>query len=317
MKKYSKEKLLNASDSTRSSIAIILLILTTILWGSTFIITKTIIQEVPIFLYLGLRFLIALIGFAPFFPHLKDINKEIIVFGSVVGLLYFFGMVFQTYGLQTTSAGKAGFITGLNAVIVPFLAWIFFKKPIDRRIWIAVPLSVLGLALLMLEGVSGVIIGDFLVLICAFFFAFFIIFNDKYVRLVDVYLYTIIQLIVITLFCFLFSLLINEYKSYDLMSAKLDFWLIMLYMGFVVSTLTFFFQNWSQKYQDPSKTAIIFTLEPVFAVIFASFLIGSELLSLQSWIGCGLIFLAILITVLKSGEKTLFSDENKLQYQMI
>jgi drug/metabolite transporter (DMT)-like permease len=100
------------------------------------------------------------------------------------------------------------------------------------------------------------------------------------------------------------------------MSAKLDFWLIMLYMGFIVSTLTFFFQNWSQKYQDPSKTAIIFTLEPVFAVLFASFLIGSELLSLQSWIGCGLIFLAILITVLKSGEKTLFSDENKLQYQM-
>ncbi|MFX1395043.1 MAG: DMT family transporter [Promethearchaeota archaeon] len=307
---FNKDNFGNSSDSNRSSLAVILLILTTILWGSTFIITKNMIKEVPIFLFLGLRFLIALIGFTPFLLRLKHINKKIIIFGSIAGLIYFIGMVFQTYGLQTTSAGKAGFITGLNAVIVPFLTWFFFKKPINKRILIAVPLSVMGMALLMLDGENDVIIEDLLVLICAFFFALFIILNNKYVRLIDVYIYTIVQLIVITLLCFLFSILINESKSYDLFSAHLDFWLIIFYMGLIVSTLTFFFQNWSQKYQDPSKTAIIFTLEPVFAVLFASFLIGREILSFQTWIGCGLIFLAIFITVLKVKNKTRFSNNN-------
>ena len=301
-----KEKLVNASDSTNSSISIIFLILTTILWGSTFIITKNITQEVPIFIYLGLRFLIALIGFAPYFYRLKEINKNIILFGSYAGLLYFISIVFQTYGLQTTSAGKAGFITGLSTIMVPFIVWIFYKKPLDKKIWFAVCLSIFGMALLMLEGESGIIIGDILVLICAFFCALFIIINDKYVRIVDVYLYTIVQLIIITILCFSFSYLINE--DYDLSSANIGFWLIMIYMGLIVTTLTFFFQNWSQKHIEPSKTAIIFTLEPVFAVLFASWILGSEVLSWLGWVGCGLIFIAILITVLKSGENFEISE---------
>lgn len=304
-----KEKLVNASDSTRSSIAIIFLILTTILWGSTFIITKNMIQEVPIFIYLGLRFLIALIGFAPFLYRLKEINKNIVVFGSFAGLIYFIAIVFQTYGLQTTSAGKAGFITGLASVMVPFIVWILYKKPLDKKIWFAVGLLIFGLALLMLEGESGIIIGDILVLICAFFCALFIIMNDKYVRIVDVYLYSIVQLLVITILCFSFSFLINE--DYDLSSANISIWLIMIYMGLIVTTLTFFFQNWSQKHIEPSKTAIIFTLEPVFAVLFASWIIGREVLSWQGWLGCGLIFLAILITVIKSRERFEISEGNE------
>jgi drug/metabolite transporter (DMT)-like permease len=70
-------------------------------------------------------------------------------------------------------------------------------------------------------------------------------------------------------------------------------------MGIVVMTLTILFQNWSQQYHKPATTAIIFTLEPVFAVLFG-FLIGDEVLSLLAWLGCGLIFVAIVITVLKS-----------------
>ncbi len=73
-------------------------------------------------------------------------------------------------------------------------------------------------------------------------------------------------------------------------------------MGLAVTTGTFIFQNWSQQHQGPTQTAIIFTLEPVFAVIFASFIIGSETMTILGWLGCGLIFIAILITVLKKSE---------------
>ncbi len=285
------------SHSKRNIIAIFLLIITTILWGTSFIITKNITENIPIFLYLGLRFLIAFLGFIPFFPHFKNLNKKVIVMGLITGMLYFLGIVFQTYGLQSTTAGKTGFITGLSTVIVPFLAWFGFKKPLNIRIWIAVILSIIGMAFLLLEGESGFIIGDILVLVCAFIFAFYIVLNDKYVRITDIYLYSIIQICVITLSSFVCSLLLGE--SYNLLSNPPTFWFIMIYMGIAVMTLTILFQNWSQQYQGPTQTAIIFTLEPVFAVLFG-FLIGSEILSLFGWIGCGLIFIAILTTVLKN-----------------
>ena len=290
-------------------ITIFLLVLTTVLWGSTFIITKTIIKEVPIFFYLGLRYMIALIGFTPFIIHLKKINTKIVIYGAFSGILYYFAVVTQTYGLQTTSAGKAGFITGLSTVMVPFIAWLIFRKKFNKRIWLAVGLSVSGMAFLLLDGKGEVLIGDILILICAVFCALFIIYNDKYVKLVDIFLYSIVQLIMLTLLCFGSSLLINE--SYNLSkNADIGFWLIMFYMGFIATTLTFLFVNWGQQHHGPSKTAIIFALEPVFAVLFASFLIGNEVLTWQMWIGCGLIFIAILITVLKNDDLIKHSEEN-------
>jgi drug/metabolite transporter (DMT)-like permease len=284
--------------------ALILLILTTVLWGTSFVITKKLTEDIPIFLYIGLRFAIALVGFIPFFPRLKRLNKPIVLMSLMTGFLYFFGFAIQTIGLQTTTAGKTGFITGLSVIIVPFIAWLGFKKPINKRIWIAVVLSVGGMAFLLLEGESGIIIGDLLVIICAFFWAFYIIFNDKFVRMVDIYSYSIIQIIVISFSGFFFSFLIQEtYGSITFSVTSLYF---MIYMGIIVMTLTVLFQNWSQQHVSATQTAIIFSLEPVFAVLF-DFLIGGVILSIFGWIGCGLIFIAILIVVLKKIE----SNENQ------
>jgi len=287
--------------SKKRIIANFLLILTTILWGTSFIITKNLTQEVPIFLYLGIRFSIAIIGFIPYFIRIKRMNRKILLFGILTGLMYYFAIVFQTLGIQTTTAGKAAFITGLSTIMVPFITWLGFRKVIKKRVWLAVIISISGMVFLLLEGESNIIIGDFLVLICAVLYAFFIILNDKYVRVVDVYLYSAVQLIVISVLCFGGSFLLNE--TFDLLSMSVPFWLIFIYMGIAVTTGAFIFQNWSQQYQGPSQTAIIFTLEPVFAVIFASFIIGNETMSLVGWLGCTLIFFAILITVLKNKTK--------------
>ena len=293
-------------SSRRSIIAIVLLILTTILWGSSFVLTKNITKNVPIFFYIGLRFAIALVGFLPFFPHLKHLNKRVFLMGLGTGIIYFFGFAIQTIGLQTTTPGKTGFITGLSVIIVPFIAWIGFKKPLNKRIWIAVVLSVGGMALLLLEGESGIIIGDLLVIICAFFWAFYIIYNDKSVRLVDIYNYSIIQIVVICCTGFIFSFAIQE--SYGSISYSLDFWYVMVYMGISVMTLSILFQNWSQQHISATQTALIFALEPVFAALFG-FLIGGEILSIFSWLGCGLIFVAIIIAIIKNID----SNENSTE----
>lgn len=281
-------------------LGIILLIVTTILWGTTFIITKTVIKNVPVFFYLCLRFLVALLGFSPYFIHLNKINKQIIIMGIISGLIYFIAIATQTIGLITTSAGKAGFITGLNTIMVPFLAYILFKHSFKKRVYLAATLSIVGMAFLLLEGEQGVLIGDILVLVCAFFCALFIVYNDKYVNLANVYLYSIVQLFIISISCFSFSFILNE--SYNFLNSDFTFWLIILYMGIGVTTLTFLFQNWSQQYVNSAKTAIIFALEPVFAALFG-FLLGNETLSLLAWIGCGLIFVAILITVIKNKDE--------------
>jgi len=301
----------NNSDLTLSNknriIANILLILTTLLWGTSFIITKNLTEDMPIFLYLGIRFSVSVVGFLPFLIHFKRISKKLIAFGVLTGLLYYFAIVFQTLGIQTTSAGKAAFITGLGTIMVPFITWFAFKKAPKKRIWLAVLISIVGMGLLLLEGASGIIIGDLLVLACAFLYAVFIVLNDKYVRILDVYLYSLVQLITVSFFSFIGSLFFNE--NYDLISTGLPFWLIILYMGLIVTSGTFFFQNWSQQHQNPSQTAIIFTLEPVFAVIFASFVFGNETMTIYGWIGCLLVFSAILIAVLKKNNK----DNNEVR----
>ncbi len=280
----------------------ILLVLTTLLWGTSFIITKNLTQEVPVFLYLGIRFSIAFIGFIPYLIRIKRMNKKILLFGTLTGLLYYFAIVFQTLGIQTTTAGKAAFITGLSTVMVPFITWLGFRKAIKKRVWLAVIISISGMVFLLLEGVSNIIIGDFLVLIHAVLYAFFIVLNGKYVRVVDVYLYSAVQLIVISLLSFGGSFMLNE--TFDLLTMSLPFWLIFIYMGLGVITFTFIFQNWSQQHQGPTQTAVIFTLEPVFAVIFASFIIGDETMTWLGWLGCALIFIAILITVLKNDKES-------------
>jgi drug/metabolite transporter (DMT)-like permease len=293
------------------ALANILLVFTTLLWGTSFIITKNLTQDVPVFLYLGLRFSIAIIGFIPFFFRIKRINKKLILYGTITGLMYYFAIVFQTLGIQTTTAGKAAFITGLSTIMVPFITWIGFRKTIKKRVWLAVIISIIGMVFLLLEGESGIIIGDFLVLVCAVLYAYYIVLNDKYVRSVDVYLYSAVQLIVICVFSFgayyLNAFLFNE--MYDLPSINLTFWLIFIYMGLIVTSGSFIFQNWSQQYQGPAQTAIIFTLEPVFALLFASFIIGDETMTVLGWIGCILIFVAIFITVIKSNDKEVLNKE--------
>jgi drug/metabolite transporter (DMT)-like permease len=280
----------------KKGLALAALIITTVLWGASFIITKTITKDIPIFVYLTLRYSIAMIGIIPILYRFKGFNKKILYGGIITGIIYFISIVFQTYGLQTTTAGKAGFITGLGTVFVPFMIWLAYKRRVKTRIWIAVVLSIVGMGFLLLEGESGVFIGDMFVLVCAVFYAIFIVVNDDYVRKVDVYLFSFVQLATLTLLSFGSSFVLSE--NWSMTSNSIDFWLIMLYMGLAVTTLTFIFQNYGQQYLTPAKTAIIFTLEPVFAAFFG-FLFGNELLTVFGLIGATIIFIALLITVIK------------------
>jgi len=284
----------------RELLATILLIITTILWGSSFIITKTVTKEIPVLFYLGLRYFIALIGMVPFLIYYTNFNRKLMQYGTISGLFFFIAMVFQTYGLQYTTAGKAGFITGLSTLIVPFMIWILFKRHFKKKIWLAVFLSIIGMAFLFLENTSYFLIGDFLVFICAISYALFIVLNDTFLKFVDLYLYSFVQLSTLVILLFIGSCIMQE--SIHMISFDLELLFLLIYMGIFVSTLTVIFQNWAQKQnRNPTQTAIIFNLEPVFAVVFA-FIIAGEILTWFQLIGCCIIFISVLIAVYeKSG----------------
>jgi len=282
-------------------IATILLIATTILWGTSFIITKTLTQDVPVFLYLGLRFLIGALGFAPFLIYYKKFNIKLLQLGVITGIINFLSMAFQTYGLQTISAGRAAFITGLGTIFVPFIVWLGYKQKLKIKNWIAAILSIIGMGFLFLEGLGGLFLGDILVLTCAIMYALFIVLNDKYLQLVDIYIYSFVQLLITSLLSFIGSFITNE--TFNIASIDGGFWFSLIYLGIFVTTLTFIFISWGQKQnKDPVQTAIIFNLEPVFAVLFA-FLIGNEILNLLEIIGCSIIFLATFIAVYEKNRK--------------
>jgi len=106
------ERMHPISSSKKRLIAIFLLVLTTVLWGTSFILTKIITEDVPIFLYMGLRFAIAFIGFMPLAFHLKNLNKRVMLMSFVTGMIYFFGFAIQTYGLQTQQQEKLVLLLG-------------------------------------------------------------------------------------------------------------------------------------------------------------------------------------------------------------
>ncbi len=167
------------------------LILVPILWGTTFIVTKHLTRDYPIFFTTGLRHSIALLGLIPFYNRWKHLNGNIIKAGFLTGGANFFAIILQTYGLQTTTSGKAGFITSLYIILIPIFLWLFYSRKIEKKVIIAVILAFLGLALLMvnpqefLNSSSQPIIstGDLLITGAAILFAFQLIFTERFVKI--------------------------------------------------------------------------------------------------------------------------------------
>ncbi len=275
-----------------------LLFIPPVLWGTFYFITKAVTQTVPIFFFLGIRHLMAFLGFVPFFAHLRHIDRKTLGMAFVTGGANFCVNVFQAFGLQTVNSGTSGFLSGLSVVFVPILAWIIFHKLISRKVWIAATVSFIGMGIIVLAG-TGVLafqfsLGEGLTVLAAVFAALQIIYTERYAPKVDLLLFTMLQMAWISGLSFACSLMTETWRGFPLDS--LPFWGIVLYMGVAVTTYPFLCQNYGQRHQPAARVAVIFALEPVFATFFG-ILGGDTVLTLQILIGGGLILLANLIAI--------------------
>ncbi|UYP44647.1 hypothetical protein NEF87_000932 [Candidatus Lokiarchaeum ossiferum] len=289
----------SGSTSKQKRISELLLVTTTILWGTTFIITNTVTQVVPPMFYMGVRYLIGFLAFLPFLAHLKRIDIKQLKIAFIASFLVWASFALQTIGIKLTTATKSAFITGLNVIMVPIFIAIFYKKKVPVKIWISTVLALLGVSIMTFGGFDSIELGDILVLICDVFYALYIIYLDNNLKHVDTIGFSIILVFLLSFCSFIVSFIFEPIDQIfgDLSSQIFtlgNLW-IMLYMGVVATMIATLTQTFGQRHVNSTRTAIIFALEPLFATFFA--VLGNESLNWQTIIGGIIIILGIFISI--------------------
>jgi len=284
-----------------------LLMLNTIIWGSTFVIVKSALADISPLLFISVRFLFATIILLPFaFKIFKDINRAAFWGGILLGILYFIGFSTQTIGLNYTTATKSAFITGMFIIFTPLFQTLIEKKPPSRGVTIGVILAILGLIFLTSKGDTllsvfseineSFNIGDFFTLICAIVFSLYLVYLDIISKKSDYKPLVFLQISVTGVCGILFSLLFTVWeveKIHFNFSSNLLF--AILYTSVLATVITTTIQTMYQKFVTPSVAGIILSFEPIFAALFAFFMLN-EKISNFGLIGCLLIFCGLLIS---------------------
>ena len=272
----------------------IYLLIIVIIWGSTFALIKGVIELIPPYTYLTYRFLLAvLILVVIFWKRLKKFNIMILKKGSLIGIFLFLAYTLQTVGIKYTTATKAGFITGLSVVLVPIISVFFIKEKVSRNSIIGAFFALIGLWFLNYTNSFSFNFGDFLVLLCAFSFAMHIISVGLYAKKLDYVLLVIVQLATVSILS-LFLAFIFERSALNL-SYSFNVWWGIIFMGVFATAFAFYMQNRFQRYSTATKTAIIFSGEPIFAAVFAYIILG-EKVGFIAWAGGLLIILGMIIS---------------------
>lgn len=271
--------------------------LTAFIWGSGFIgVSVSLSGGLTPLQIMTIRFFIGaiLLGII-FFKEIKNyITKEAVIAGSMIGVFLFVAFAFQTIGMSYTTASKNAFLTAINVVIVPFIGFILYKRPLDKYGIISSIIAIVGIGVLSLEVDFTINFGDFLTIICAFGFAFHIFFTGEFVKKHNGIVLTVVQFSVAAVLSLIVQFLFGEIKINAEMSSIVG----VLYLGIFSTTIAFLLQTLCQKEVTETKSAIILSLESVFGSIL-SVIILHEVLTFKMIIGCVVIFCAIIISETK------------------
>ncbi len=296
----------------------IMLFLTAFIWGSAFVAQK-VGAEIGTFTFNGIRTFVGGLTLIPvilvmdYLAKRKDDYTEptveekaadrriILIGGMCCGLALFVASTLQQYGINFTTPGKAGFITALYCVIVPFLS-IFVGKKIRKIIWLCVILGVTGLYFLCIEPGESLRLqrGDFFVLLCAFAFAMHIMVIDHFSPKTNGVKLSCIQ--------FLFAgglgivlMLIFEHPSLSVIMSGAG---SILYAGVLSCGIAYTLQVVAQANARPTEASLILSLESVFAVIAGAIVLGDQM-DLRGYLGCALMMSAVVLSQLPEKEEKL------------
>lgn len=278
----------------KAYLAEFLLLMVGIVWGATFPVVKIAIETTGALWFNALRFAIAgAVALVIVLINAKRIEKEMVGYGILLGILLSIAYTAQTIGLKYTTSGNAGFITGLFVVFVPLVSGVAFRRIPSLVNLFSVFLAVAGLALLSLNESLRMGYGDLLVLICAFVYSIHIVILDKVTdrfNSLDLAMVQIISAgILLNGFTVPFVSRLPEINNYIIFTILLT--------AIFATVAAFFIQTFAQKHIGPTRTALILITEPVFAAIFG-YLLLFEVLSLRKLIGAATLLSAMIISEL-------------------
>ncbi|MDV3221577.1 DMT family transporter [Intrasporangium sp.] len=273
--------------AARSRLATLLLIGLTAVWGSTFFLIRDLVQHVPPVDFLAVRFSIAaVVMVVVFWRPLRALRRDQVWVGIWLGVLYGLAQVFQTQGLATTPASVSGFITGTYVVLTPLITAVFLRERVPATTWAAVGLATAGLALLSLRGFS-VGAGEALTLLAAALYALHIVGLGRHSSHEIATGLSVVQMVVIAVLT-----TIGAAPGGLVLPTTPGHWASVLYMVVFASIAALWAQTWAQAHMSATRAAIVMTMEPVFATLFAVSL-GGESMTGRMVIGGALVLSAM------------------------
>lgn len=279
--------------------AVLLLLLTSLIWGLSFVAQSVSTESIGAFTFNGIRMLLGAIVLIPVSYkslriHLKDRQYMIRTLkgGALMGLFLASASMFQQLGIETTDAGKAAFMTSLYMIIVPFISRLFGKK-IEKKIWLCAIIALLGMYMLCLSGGMSMGRGDVYLLICALLFSCHILVIERVSKDSDGVELSLFQFLFGGILCSLGMLVFEKPDISSIMDASIP----IAYAGILSCGVAYTLQTVAQKYVQASKATLALSLESVWAAIGGALLL-SERLSVNEFIGCALVFGAVLLAQL-------------------
>ena len=285
------------------TVSLLSALLCTFIWGTTFIAQDTGMDNIGPFTFNAVRFFVAFLAVAPlalifekkiFIKSIQKNKKKFSNLAILIGLSLFLGSAVQQVALLYTDVANAAFFTVFYVPMVPFIIFFIYKKPIHWSIWPSVFLCVMGGYLLTNFYSATVRIGDALVIIGAFFWSTHIIFTGKIIKDYNLPL-TIgaIQTLIVSLLSLAVGLIFEDFIWSNIIKEKFQ----ILYAGILSGGLAFVLQIYAQKNISAAPSAIIFSLEGVFATI-AAWILLNQVLDINNLFGCLFILFGVLFSQL-------------------
>jgi drug/metabolite transporter (DMT)-like permease len=270
--------------------ALLLLLAVTAVWGVTFVQVKDAVAIYPLFAFLAVRFAIASATLVvPGARRVASLGRAGVCAGVLAGALIGSGFALQTAGLARTTVSSTGFVTGMYVVLTPLFAMLVFRTPIGRAALVGVALCTTGLALL--AGVhAGSAVGDLLVLAGAAVYSLQIVLMERYAPRYDAIALTLVEMLTAFAGLLVVALALGELS----VPHGWTVWGALLVTGIFASALAFLAQVWAQRRTTATRTALAFSMEPVWAAFFGITLAGDQL-GAAGWLGCAVIMAGILV----------------------
>lgn len=262
----------------------------TVVWGTTFVVVKAALADVSTFVFLTMRFWLTAVVLVLIYSRTLRKSGFKIGPGLLAGTILFIAYVFQTTGLERTTASKSAFLTGLSIPLVPFVGSLVYKVWPRRIEVVGIVVSSVGMALMTLpSGRFQISLGDLLSLLCAVTFAIHIVVVGHYSQLGGFQSLAVVQIAVAAALgsaTFWFAEPVRLHMTPAVVTA-------VLVTGLLATALAFTTQAWAQQYTSATRAALIFTLEPPVAWL-TSYVLTGERMANRGKVGAGLIVLGIL-----------------------